>query len=189
MALKLVPFNPIWVEHDKLDLHGIYRRPRYVKNDMDEDVQAFENGVPQWDVTTPLPIKLHNRWTSKGFQYITLADRESLREAAKHGTLIGGSVRDYDQHQTGGPWFYKLYVQGQTQLDTAAAAQLRSDVERFGADAVESIRRQADPNFRLPPELRGTTAPEAVPVPEGEPVPPPRKRGRPRKAQPAQEVA
>jgi len=179
MALRLVPFNQMWVTHHKLDLKGIYRRPRFTANDMDEIVQVFEDGVPQWDIVGPLPIKQHNKFLAKGFEFITLADRTSLNTAAKFGTLPAGtSARDFDQHQTGGPWYYKLYAQGQVTMDTAAAQQLRADVERFGADAVEELRRRDNPNFRLPPDLRslGRPAPVAGEIPEL-----PKRRGRPRK--------
>ena len=34
-------------------------------------------------------------------------------------------------------------------------AQLRSDVEKFGSEAVEVLRRRDNPQFELPEELRG----------------------------------
>jgi len=162
MALKLVPFNPQWIQNTKLDVKGIYRRPRWVKNDMDEDVPHFVDGVQQWDITTPLPVRQHNAWTAKGFQFITLADRLSLRAAYRAGTLPPGTTpATYDQHQTGGPWFYKLYAAGQQELDTAEAQQLAADIAQFGVEAVETLRRRTDPNFRVPPALRPDTPPIA----------------------------
>lgn len=154
--LKLVPFNAAWVDHSKLDIKAIYRRPRWTKDEFDQEIpETGPDGLPLWDLTGPLPIKQHNKWAAKGFQYVTLADRDSLIAAAKHGTLLEGSVRDYDQHQTGGPWNYKMYAVSQSSTDNSALLQLRADVERFGSEAVEAIRRQVDDKFRLPKSLQG----------------------------------
>ncbi len=164
--LKLVPFNSAWISHDKVDIHAIYRRPRFVKDQYDEDQREYDaNGMPTWDLTGPLPIKQHNKWTMKGFEYVTLANRSSLVVAAKTGTLIGGSVRDFDQHQTGGPWNYRKYAEGQQDSNTAEFEQLKSDVMRFGADAVEELRKRQDPGFVLPPALRalGKAEPKSEP--------------------------
>src|SRR5689334_9256179 len=101
--LKLIPFNSAWVDHTKLDLKAIYRRPRYVKDEFDQDVRELgPDGLPLWDLTTPLPVKQHNKWVAKGFEYVTLADRDSLIEAYRKSTLLPARAhpRDYDQHQT-----------------------------------------------------------------------------------------
>lgn len=159
--LKLVPFNNAWVDHAKLDLHAIYRRPRWTKDDFDQDVQERgPDGLPVWDLTAPLPVKQHNKWLAKGFEYVTLADRDSLIEAYKKGTLVGPngmtvSPREYDQHQTGGPWNAKMYMAGQSKQDNQALLQLRENVQRFGSEAYEAIRREVDPTFTLPTELQG----------------------------------
>ena len=157
--LKLVPFNSTWITHDKIDIHAIYRRPRFVTDEFGEDQREYDaDGLPAWDLTGPLPVKQHNKWMQKGFEYVTLANRESLITAAKHGTLQGGSVREFDQHQTGGPWNYRKYVAGQQSANTAELEQLRADVEKYGADAVEQIHRRRDPHFVLPATLRAEPA-------------------------------
>lgn len=163
-GLRLVPFNPSWVQHDKLDLKGIYKRPRYIKNDVDEEVlERDANGQPLYDITSALPIRQHNKWVAKGFVFVTLASRADLRAAFEKGTLIdevGNMVgpREFDQHQTGGPWNYKLYVKGQQSSDSAYFLQLRDQVQQFGSAAVEQIRRTTDPHFVLPESLRGIAA-------------------------------
>jgi hypothetical protein len=151
--LKLVPFHSAWVENHKLDLHAIYRRPRWVENEYDEMVQARDaDGLPLWDLTTPLRILDHNRLRAKGFEYITLASRKDLVDAARAGTVE--NWRQYDQHQTGGPWNAKMYLASQHAADTSALEHLRADVERFGWEAVEAIRRSQDPAFRVPDVLK-----------------------------------
>jgi hypothetical protein len=159
--LKLVPFNPTWVTHDKIDIKAIYRRPKWREDEYGEQVRMRdERGLPLWDITTPLPVKQHSKWTAKGFEYITLADRESLRTAALHNTVLdapGGSPvdwRTYDQHQTGGPWHLRRYMEGLETTTTLAADELRADVEKYGVEVVEQIRRRTEPGFRVPDHLR-----------------------------------
>jgi hypothetical protein len=153
MSLKLVPFNDAWIDHDKIDIHGIYRRPVYREDKYGEMERVYENGVPLWDITGPLPIRQHTKWRGKGFEYITLANRDSLRIAARFGTLKDGTLAEYDQHQTGGPWNYRRYIEGQETMLTVAVATLRADVEEFGSAAVLKIRRRQEPEFKLPLEL------------------------------------
>lgn len=153
--LRLVPFNDVWIDHDRLDLKAIYRRPEREENDEGEMVQKRDaDGLPIWNLTTPLSVKLHNAWKAKGFEYVTLANRESLVMAARKGTLIGGSVKDYDQHATGGPWNYRKYIAGQSVERQDAVDQLKQDVAEFGPEAVEKLRQRTDPAFRLPDALK-----------------------------------
>jgi hypothetical protein len=155
MSLKLVPFNDAWINHDKVDIHAIYRRPRFVEDEYGEMNREYKDGVATWDLTGPLPVRSHNRWRSKGFEYVTLANRESLLVAARFNTLPPGMrMQDYDQHQTGGPWNYKKYMAGVQETTTIEAEQLKADVEKFGSEAVEAIRRQTEPTFQLPASLR-----------------------------------
>ena len=160
--LKLVPFNAAWIDHDKIDVHAIYRRPRFVEDEFGEKQREYDkDGLPTWDLTGPLPVKKDVTWRRKGFEYVTLANRESLIVAARTGTLIGGSIRDYDQHQQGGPWNYRKYVQGQATTHSDAADQLKADIAKYGWEAVEAIRRQIDPDFTVPAHLK-TPAPAAA---------------------------
>lgn len=165
--LKLVPFNEAWITHEKLDIRGIYRRPRWTKDQFDQDVQQRgPDGLPLWDLTGALPIKQHNKWRAKGFEFVTLADRESLFAAYQKKTLMlpdGMTLRDFDQHQTGGPWNYKMYAAGQSQQDNATLLKMRADVQEFGSAAYEKIRRGVDPTFTLPKELQGIAPGGALP--------------------------
>src|SRR5690349_20455962 len=176
--LKLVPFNPIWISHDKIDIKGIYRRPRYVQDAYGEwERELDKDGLPTWDITTPLPIKQHVKFQSKGFEYITLADRESLLTAAKFGTVLeedgktsthGDGWKQYDQHQTGGPWSWKKYAEGQAHTTTREAEQIIADVHEFGSETVLKLRRRENPHFVLPPHLQNIApgTPRDEPKPE-----------------------
>lgn len=198
MALKLIPFNPAWINHDQIDVHAMYLRPNRVENEYGERVQAHDdNGQPVWDVIGGLPVRQHVKWESKGYKYITLANRESLQMAARTGTLIGGSYHDYNQHVEGGPWSYRLYKEGQIDAQTADLAKLKADIAKYGWAAVEEIRQAQDPSFKVPDKLK----PEALAVGESQRIehayrstdvahtdpalqPERRRRGRPRKPQP-----
>jgi hypothetical protein len=160
MSLKLVPFNGTWINHDKIDLHAIYRRPRFVEDKYGEmQREVSKDGVPTWDLTGPLPVRQHNKWTAKGFEYITLANRESLYMAARTNTLPPGkTIQEYDQHQTGGPWNFRKYIEGEDAMMTLDAAQLKADVEEYGSAAVEMISRRTNPAFVLPENLRNIPA-------------------------------
>jgi hypothetical protein len=169
MSLKLVPFNEAWISHDKVDVHAIYRRPRWVEDEYgDMQRELSPQGLPTWDLTGPLPVRGHNKWRAKGFEYVTLADRTSLIMAAASGTLKpeGSRVADYDQHQAGGPWNYKRYVHGQQETTTLEAEQLTADVHEFGSTAVETLRRRGDPTFSLPEGLKGIPPRSATQVVE-----------------------
>lgn len=170
MSLKLVPFNANWVTHNKLDLHAIYRRPRFVEDKYGELRRDLdENGLPKWDLTGELPVRQHSKWVGKGFEYVTLANRESLIMAGRNGTIQhdadGNPVdwRTYDQHQVSGPWNYRKYAEGQEATTTLDAERLKGDVARFGWEAVEAIRQQTDPTFRLPDHMKGKPEPVAEP--------------------------
>lgn len=166
MSLKLVPFNPAWISHDKLDLKAMYRRPRFVADEFGEFSREYDpNGLPTWDIVGPLPVKQHTRWQTKGFEYITLADRASLVEAWRKGTLPPGEhARDYDQHQTGGPWNYRKFIDGANAQAAQDAEHLKSLVERLGSEAVEAVKRSTEPGFVLPEALRGIKPKGKVPA-------------------------
>lgn len=158
--LKLVPFNPSWVQHDKLDIKAIYKRPRFRTNEFDEVEPELDEktGQPLYDLTGALSVRHHNKHASKGFVYVTLADRSSLVAAGEAGTIP--NWREYDQHQQGGPWNYKLYLAGQEEAQDLAAAALEDQVKRFGSEAVLAIRREVDPKFQLPAKLRNIKPPK-----------------------------
>lgn len=164
MGLKLVPFNAVWVSHDKIDVHAIYRRPRFVEDEYGELQREYDaTGMPTWDLTGPLPVRQHTKWVAKGFEYITLANKESLAVAAVTRTLPPGTtMADFDQHQTGGPWSFRKYQESAASNLATESAQLKQDVEEFGSAAVETIKRRENPNFQLPVALRGIKPRETV---------------------------
>src|SRR5688572_30283749 len=101
--LKLVPFNAQWITHDKIDVHAVYRRPRYKEDEYGEKTRELDKaGQPTWDLACGLPVKSHNTWLAKGFEYVTLSDRLSLQIAGRSNTVLDEEGhpcdwRKYDQ--------------------------------------------------------------------------------------------
>ena len=150
--MRLVPFNDVWVSHPKLDLHAIYKRPRFAQGEYGESVrERTADNVPTWDITAPLPVRQHQRWLAKGFEYVTLATRTDLARAAQVGTVDGAPAAFLARN--GHPWSWPDYVRQARAEQDGTLEELRRDVAKFGALAVETIRRRNDPNFRLPPDL------------------------------------
>lgn len=151
-AFKRVPFNPIWISHDKLDLKAIYRRPRWIEGKYGQMVQEVDaHGVPTWDLTAPLPVRHHNKWTARGFEYITLAKVGDLLAAGKYNAL-SGHPREY-LNIGGEPWNAEFYLEVAVQEDRAAFLQMRDLVDRLGSQAVIDVQRMNNPHFMLPPSL------------------------------------
>lgn len=160
---RRVPFNPIWITHDKIDLKAIYRRPVYTEDARGERVrQCDADGLPLWDLTTPLQVRHHNKHQAKGFEYVTLATMSDLAEATKHGTILEGEGRDYINHRIGGPWDARLYLADAVAEDRAAFMRLKELVERLGSATVLAVRQSEDPAFELPPSLQNIPAPGAT---------------------------
>lgn len=149
--LKLVPFNDGWIGHDKLDLKAIYRRPRFVEDAYGElHREVTPEGLPAWDLTGALAVKHHNKHRAKGFEYVTLADRDSLHQAAAAGTVADWRQYAGQDPRTGGPWHYRKYVEGQAVADSDAAQRLADLVAKYGPDMVQDMKRETDPTYTLP---------------------------------------
>lgn len=195
--LKLVPFEPTWLENASLDIHSIYLRPqRYLpEGELSFQIVRDGDGFIVWDVTTPQSIKNHTKLLLKGFKYVTLATPEDVIQAAnpdlaQYGTTpLGHPPRDLNERaedyirQTpySGPWNCTAYL-----LDMADERQLRlkklmENIAKYGPDGAEEFERQLDPGYRLPEKYR---APSEELTPR-----PPRRRGRPPKAKPSLKTA
>jgi hypothetical protein len=123
MALKCVPLNPDWVGNTGLDMRAIYRRP-------------------SGDLTTALPLRRHNQWQAKGFEYVTLADAESLKLAAPWLMSQGKNPQEFVAGYTNEgstPWNVAKYLEGVQVADATAADELKTLIAQFGVEAVEKI--------------------------------------------------
>jgi len=168
-TFRAVPFDAEWVSHNKLDLRAIYRRP--VRDEWTGDQKLDPtNGLPQWDLTGPLPLRRHNDYIRKGFQYITLADMKSLHDAAPYLRQKGLDPQSFIMDPRMGPWNDQFYLSSQVKVDSAQMTELRRLVEKHGSEAIEESRRLVDPTFKLPSSLRGI-APATSSAPAGSPVP------------------
>ena len=160
MRLKLVPFNPLWVTTTGasgaflLDIKAIYRRPQKTRLG---DIVTDAAGLVIWDLTGGLPIQHHAKWTARGFQYVTLADRASLvavsrPELAEQGIAPLRDWQSYVQDRfTEGPWNGALYLQDLAEERAAQIAALTDAIQKYGAEAAEQIEQRSTPGYRIPP--------------------------------------
>jgi hypothetical protein len=190
-TLKLVPWEPTWLDNQSLDLHAVWRRPA-----RDRDFQIMrdpDTGFVMWDVTTPAGIKNANRFRAKGMEYVTLATQEdvllaSRPEIADKGSLPLGhparcarlgvdfeDINDYIRQRVrgGGPWDVATYLQDEQIAREERLTRVKANVEKMGAEGAELFERQSDPGYVLPEALKT----------------PPKRRGRPPKGVEAPEPA
>jgi hypothetical protein len=175
---KAVPFNPEWINHDKIDIHAIYRRP--ILDDTGEHA-LDDHGVPRWDLTGGLPVRRHQDWLKKGFEYVTLANPGALGNKVVVQLLrqAGHEPRDFimlrNRMVGATPWNPQLYLASQSRRDRAQSDDLRDLVEKLGSEAVRDVIRATrnDPGFELPAHLQHIAAGGTVRLPTPAPTPTP----------------
>lgn len=133
--MNCIPFLAhAWVENTPLDLHAIYRR-----------------GGIGVHLTGPVPVRRHNDYTKRGFEYVCLATTEDVNKAARSLREQGLNPSDYASAFTrDGVFDIPQYIREVTQADAAKLADLRLKIEKFGADAVTEMMRLSDPDYVLP---------------------------------------
>lgn len=142
MAFLCVPFDEGWAYSDKLDLKAIYRRPRL--HPITGVQLTTATGVLAWDLVGGLPVRRHQDWLRKGFEYVTLADLESLRNVAPYLRQAGLDPQSYIQSRRPlGPWDAALYLADVQASEAADAAEVAAQVKQFGAEAVQALRGRA----------------------------------------------
>lgn len=150
MSLLCVPLNAAWTGPESgLDLRAIYARRR---QDNWGDPVLNPDGTEQWDTTGPLPLRRHEAWVRKGFQYITLADEDSLVAVAKSiEATTGRSWRDFIQNRrTRSPFDLEKWLAGRRDADLASRQAFRDLVAQIGLDAVTVVKRADQPEWQVP---------------------------------------
>lgn len=170
--LKCVPLDPDWTGSEtKLDLKAIYRRR---KQDNWGKPVLDAQGLEQWDTTGPLPLRRHNAWERKGFQYVTLADYASLEAVSAYLPDWRSFIQD---PRTRSPFSFEKYQAGAMQRQIDALAGLRALVEKYGLEAVTDMKRADAPGWQMPSALVDEFAEDAADADAA----PKRKPGRPKK--------
>lgn len=170
-VFKRVPFNSIWITHDKLDIKAIYRRPRFIEDRFGDMVREHDAaGIPTWDLTGGLPLRSHNKWATRGFEYVTLAGIEDLMAAAAQRTLPE-PMAAYINHRVGGPWHAVMYLDWAKQADREAFDELRALVTKYGSEQVTEIKRATDPTYTLPLTLQNWEPGQTQAISDDEPQP------------------
>lgn len=190
MPLTCVPLLPEMTGSTAEDCHAIYRR----RKETNFGVPILDaDGREQWDLTGPLPLRRHEDYVHKGFEYVTLADEVSLQKAGKALARAGYDWRAFANQdpRTRSPFNQALYLEDARSNQARDLDELRADIAAYGVEAVVALRRRSHPGFVLPAALRpqGASPPEttddaalgAGPAPAGQTAPSPRRRGRPRR--------
>jgi hypothetical protein len=154
MPLKCVPLYPeMCGESNKLDLKAVFRRRK--QNNWGEP-ELDQEGREQWDLCHGLPLRRYADWQRKGFEYVTLADEQSLIDANGILRAHGHDVADYANQdpRTRSPFSLQKYLEDTRGNRERELAELRDLVAQYGADAVTAIKRRDNPSFSLPAELR-----------------------------------
>ena len=173
--LKCVPLDLAWTGGEtKLDLKAIYRRR---KQDNWGNPVLDADGLEQWDTTSGLPLRRHNAWLAKGFEYVPLADFDSLEKVGPQLTRdTGRDWREYIQDlRTRSPFSLALYIKGLDQERADTLKELRELVAEFGVEMVTRLKQKEQPKWQMPAALIAE-----FPVFD-EDVPAKRGPGRPRK--------
>jgi hypothetical protein len=147
MSYPTIPWNDEWLKSDKIDARGVYRRPH--RHPITLDIERDALGHVLYDYST-LPIRAHNTWGAKGYQYVTIADAESLGMVAASLRAQGLDPRSFIMDpRTNSPWAPDKYLADAKQDAQDEHARLREMVEKHGVKATEEILR-----ITLPEELR-----------------------------------
>jgi len=138
MPLKCIPLRPEWTGSTAPDLRAIYRRRKqdnYGTPILDAD------GREQWDTTGALPLRQHDKWAAKGFEYITLADEQSLGRVAGALRADGLDPQSFIQDRRArSPFSAEMWHADQRAAEDARLVQLRELVAKHGVEAVEAMR-------------------------------------------------
>ena len=153
MSYPTVPFQESWIASENVDAKGVYRRPH--RNAITNDVVTDALGVVAYDYSI-LPVRRHNDWLGKGFEWVTIADAESLGMVANSLRAQGLNPRDFIMDpRTNSPWNPAKYAANATQTAQTEHARLKALVEKHGVEATEEILGRP-----LPESLR-SLAPKA----------------------------
>lgn len=152
--LTLVPFNPEWATHDTLDLHAIYRRP--VRDLETDEFARDKHGFVRWDLTTPLPVRSHAKWTAKGYAYVTLSSSQDVIDAAApEGCQPLHNPKQYlDQARDHGPWNAQQYLADLHDAASKRLAEIQGRVAKYGWEEAETLERDRDPGYVMPASMK-----------------------------------
>lgn len=165
MPLKCVPLVPeMHGSSSRLDLKAIYRRK---KTDNFGAPILDAQGREQWDLTAGLPLRRHDDWIRKGFEYITLADEQSLIDArgVLHANGIDWQVYANQDRRTRSPFNAAIYQEDARSNHEQYVAELRRLIAEIGAEAVLAVKRSDHPGFQFPPEVQAEVDAAAMETP------------------------
>lgn len=183
--MKTVPYNPSWLDSG-LDLYAVYRRPR--TQAITKARLTDEQGRQLWDYVT-LPLKRHNDWMKKGYQYVTLARVQDLVMAkiAPSAELLAQYLPAGDLEER--TFKVQAYLTHADVAEDAEFQQLKAMVYALGSEVVEQVSRHSNPHFVLPEALRGIAAGTTPPVVAAPAASAPPSAAKPSAAKPSAKAA
>lgn len=145
--MELIALNEHWTGSEtKLDLHGIYRRPG-----------------PGVNTTGALPLRRHQQWRAKGFEFVALASVEDVNLVVGDLRAKGVNLPALQQcypPRLGGKFDVDAYVRYASGELEQKDARLREMVAKHGPSAVREIL--AEQQQVIPAWLAEMAEPEPV---------------------------
>jgi len=135
--MELVPFDEKWAGSEtKLDLHAWYRRP------------SVHGG---FSLVGPFPLRRHLHWARKGFEYVTLASTNDVKEVIGGLRIKGVDIQALGKsYDLNGHFKVADYLKDQRGKDDAFLVELQAKVDKFGVETVTEMMRMGDPDFVMP---------------------------------------
>lgn len=138
MPLKCIPLRPEWTGSTGPDIRAIYRRK---KTDNFGAPILDADGNEQWDTTGPLPLRRHADYAAKGYEYITLADEDSLAKVSRALREDGLDPMSFLQdRRTRSPFNAAMWIEDQRVAESNRVTELRALVKEFGVEAVVKMK-------------------------------------------------
>jgi hypothetical protein len=123
--MELVPLNQDWTGSEaKVDIKAIYRRP---------------DATGSVSLTAPLPLRRHQQWLAKGFEYVSLASVDDINAVIGDIRSMGHDPRTFQGSYDRGRFHQAAYVAFALKTDEAKSAKLKALAEEHGPSVLRSM--------------------------------------------------
>jgi hypothetical protein len=116
--MDLVPLDHDWTGSEaKVDIKAIYRRP---------------DPAGSVSLTAPLPLRRHQQWAAKGFEYVSLATVEDINAVLGSIREKGHDPKRFQGSYDRGRFNQQAYVAHALKADEHKQAKLKALAEEHG---------------------------------------------------------
>jgi hypothetical protein len=124
-SMELVPLNQDWTGSEaKVDIKAIYRRP---------------DAAGSVSLTGALPLRRHQQWMAKGFEYVSLASVDDINAVISDLRAAGHDPRSFQGSYDRGRFNQAAYVAFATKADEVKHAKLKALAEEHGPTLLRSM--------------------------------------------------